>query len=54
MWPPPSKSHSFGTTGHKLRGTITPYIGNLTFLRVTDLGNNSFYGKIPKEVGHLF
>ena len=40
--------------GHKLRGTITPYIGNLTFLRVTDLGNNSFYGKIPKEVGHLF
>uniref|UniRef100_A0A7N2LIG1 Protein kinase domain-containing protein n=1 Tax=Quercus lobata TaxID=97700 RepID=A0A7N2LIG1_QUELO len=40
--------------GHKLRGTITPYIGNLTFLRVTDLGNNSFYGEIPKEVGHLF
>ena len=40
--------------GHKLRGTITPYIGNLTFLRVTDLGNNIFYGKIPKEVGHLF
>ncbi|KAL4597940.1 hypothetical protein ACB092_11G024400 [Castanea dentata] len=40
--------------GHKLRGTITPYIGNFTFLRVTDLGNNSFYGKIPKEVGHLF
>ena len=40
--------------GHKLRGTITPYIGNLTFLRTINLQNNSFYGEIPKEVGHLF
>ena len=40
--------------GHNLRGSVTPYIGNLTFLRAFNLENNSFYGKIPKEVGHLF
>jgi hypothetical protein len=40
--------------GHKLRGTITPFIGNLTFLRTINLQNNSFYGEIPKEVDHLF
>uniref|UniRef100_A0A2N9FD10 non-specific serine/threonine protein kinase n=1 Tax=Fagus sylvatica TaxID=28930 RepID=A0A2N9FD10_FAGSY len=40
--------------GHKLRGTITPYIGNLTFLRTINLQNNSFNGEIPKEIGHLF
>ncbi|KAL4597962.1 hypothetical protein ACB092_11G026300 [Castanea dentata] len=39
--------------GRKLHGTITPYIGNLTFLRAINLQNNSFYGEIPKEVGHL-
>ncbi|KAL0009402.1 hypothetical protein SO802_010904 [Lithocarpus litseifolius] len=39
---------------YKLRGTITPYIGNLTFRRAINLQNNSFYGEIPKEVGHLF
>jgi hypothetical protein len=40
--------------GHKLHGTFTPYVGNLTFLRAINLQNNSFYGEIPKEVGHLF
>ena len=40
--------------GHKLRGIITPYIGNLTFLRAINLRNNNFYGEIPKEVGQLF
>uniref|UniRef100_A0A2N9G6U5 non-specific serine/threonine protein kinase n=1 Tax=Fagus sylvatica TaxID=28930 RepID=A0A2N9G6U5_FAGSY len=40
--------------GHKLHGTITPYIGNLTFLRKINLQNNSFYGEIPKEVSYLF
>ncbi|PON42470.1 Serine/threonine protein kinase [Trema orientale] len=37
-----------------LRGTISPYIGNLSFLRVVNLGNNKFYGEIPPQVGHLF
>ena len=40
--------------GYLLRGTITTYIGNLTFLRFINLQNNSFYGEIPKEVGLLF
>nr|XP_023883766.1 putative receptor-like protein kinase At3g47110 [Quercus suber] len=40
--------------GYKLRGSISPYISNLTFLRIINLRNNSFYGKIPHEVGHLF
>ncbi|XP_050250599.1 probable LRR receptor-like serine/threonine-protein kinase At3g47570 isoform X2 [Quercus robur] len=40
--------------GYKLQGSISPYISNLTFLRIINLRNNSFYGKIPNEVGHLF
>ncbi|KAL0003302.1 hypothetical protein SO802_017083 [Lithocarpus litseifolius] len=40
--------------GHNLRGTLSPYIGNLSFLRSIILQNNSFYGKIPQEIGHLF
>ncbi|OWM88836.1 hypothetical protein CDL15_Pgr020790 [Punica granatum] len=37
-----------------LRGIISPRIGNLTFLRVLDLQNNSFHSRIPPEVGHLY
>lgn len=37
-----------------LTGTISPHIGNLTFLRVINLQQNNFYGKIPQEVGRLF
>ncbi|XP_065624337.1 putative receptor-like protein kinase At3g47110 isoform X1 [Quercus suber] len=40
--------------GYKLQGSISPYISNLTFLRIINLQNNSFYGKIPHEVAHLF
>nr|XP_023899295.1 putative receptor-like protein kinase At3g47110 [Quercus suber] len=40
--------------GHKLRGALSPYIGNLSFLRSIILQNNSFYGEIPKKIGHLF
>ncbi|KAM3697967.1 hypothetical protein ACJW30_06G154800 [Castanea mollissima] len=29
-------------------------MSNLTFLRIINLQNNSFYGRIPHEVGHLF
>ncbi|KAK4579448.1 hypothetical protein RGQ29_029209 [Quercus rubra] len=39
---------------HKLRGTLSPYIGNLSFLRSIILQNNSFYGEIPQEISHLF
>ncbi|KAM5551031.1 hypothetical protein ABKV19_027410 [Rosa sericea] len=37
-----------------LHGTISPYIGNLSFLRDFSLYNNSFSGKIPQQVEHLF
>ncbi|CAK9155215.1 unnamed protein product [Ilex paraguariensis] len=40
--------------GHGLVGSISPHIGNLTFLRFIDLRNNSFNGEIPQEVGRLF
>ncbi|GFS29423.1 leucine-rich repeat protein kinase family protein [Actinidia rufa] len=38
----------------KLAGTLSPHIGNLTFLREINLWNNSFHGVIPQEVGRLF
>ncbi|KAH9624716.1 hypothetical protein KSS87_015615 [Heliosperma pusillum] len=37
-----------------LSGTISPFIGNLSFLDTIALYNNSLYGKIPPEIGRLF
>lgn len=37
----------------KLAGTISPHIGNLSFLKVLDLKNNSFRQNIPPEFGRL-
>ncbi|WOG95996.1 hypothetical protein DCAR_0415326 [Daucus carota subsp. sativus] len=37
-----------------LVGTLSPHIGNLTFLTGINLEVNDFYGKIPEEVGNLF
>ncbi|KAM3683685.1 hypothetical protein ACB094_12G165600 [Castanea mollissima] len=39
---------------YKLHGSLSPYVGNLTFLMVIDLYNNSFGGVIPQKIGHLF
>ncbi|OIV97525.1 hypothetical protein TanjilG_11049 [Lupinus angustifolius] len=36
-----------------LAGTVTPSIGNLTFLTRLNLLSNSFYGELPQEVGRL-
>ncbi|KAF4379272.1 hypothetical protein F8388_013490 [Cannabis sativa] len=44
---------SLALRDHNLRGTISPYIKNLTFLRTIDLINNSFSGEIPHQVCHL-
>ncbi|XP_057990697.1 putative receptor-like protein kinase At3g47110 [Hevea brasiliensis] len=52
-----SKHHrvaSLKLQGMSLSGTISPYIGNLTFLRFLNLADNRFYGEIPQEVGRLF
>ncbi|PIA45318.1 hypothetical protein AQUCO_01700689v1 [Aquilegia coerulea] len=35
-------------------GSLSPYIGNLSFLRTIDLRNNSFHSQIPHEIGRLF
>ncbi|KAI6671732.1 hypothetical protein NL676_006617 [Syzygium grande] len=37
-----------------LTGTISPHIGNLTFVRSVNLRYNYFHGEIPKEVGRLY
>ncbi|PON81190.1 Serine/threonine protein kinase, partial [Trema orientale] len=39
---------------YNLRGTMSPYVGNLTFLRFINLEQNSFFGEIPLPVGRLF
>ncbi|XP_043705123.1 putative receptor-like protein kinase At3g47110 [Telopea speciosissima] len=40
--------------GKKLVGTLSPTIGNLSFLHSLNLKNNSFHGEIPQEITHLF
>ncbi|XVF83974.1 hypothetical protein PTKIN_Ptkin16aG0537500 [Pterospermum kingtungense] len=37
----------------KLMGPISPYIGNLSFLRVLHLQNNSLFQELPQEIGRL-
>ncbi|KAL6128709.1 hypothetical protein ACLB2K_072064 [Fragaria x ananassa] len=37
----------------ELVGSISPYIGSLSFLRVLDLENNSFTHQIPPQIGNL-
>ncbi|CAK8540199.1 unnamed protein product [Lathyrus sativus] len=39
--------------GSELHGSLSPYVGNLTFLKILFLRNNSFFGEIPHELGHL-
>ncbi|XP_023763783.1 receptor kinase-like protein Xa21 [Lactuca sativa] len=36
-----------------LQGSLSPYVGNLSFLGKLSLFNNSFQGSIPHELGHL-
>ncbi|KAK6139573.1 hypothetical protein DH2020_026683 [Rehmannia glutinosa] len=36
-----------------LMGSISPHLGNLSFLRSISLRNNSFHGPIPQELGRL-
>ncbi|KAL7182358.1 hypothetical protein ACSBR1_041127 [Camellia fascicularis] len=37
-----------------LTGSVSPHIGNLSFLRSIDLHNNNFHGNVPPEIGKLF
>ncbi|KAF5808835.1 putative protein kinase RLK-Pelle-LRR-XII-1 family [Helianthus annuus] len=36
-----------------LEGSLSPHVGNLSFLRLLFLYNNSFHGAIPQELGRL-
>ncbi|KAB1226148.1 hypothetical protein CJ030_MR1G023903 [Morella rubra] len=40
-------------TSQKLMGSISPFVGNLSFLRSLYLENNSFTHQIPPEIGRL-
>lgn len=40
--------------GLKLIGVVSPFVGNLSFLRSLNLADNFFHGVIPLEVGNLF
>ncbi|KAM7473851.1 hypothetical protein LguiB_021094 [Lonicera macranthoides] len=35
-------------------GTISPHIGNLSFLRSIKLQDNHFHGEIPQQIGYLY
>ncbi|XP_030970907.1 putative receptor-like protein kinase At3g47110 [Quercus lobata] len=41
-------------TTRGLVGSLSPYIGNLSFMRVIDLSSNTIGGKIHNEIGRLF
>lgn len=40
--------------GQDFAGTVSPFIGNLSFLQYLNLANNSLHGFIPPEIGRLF
>ncbi|CAN1137310.1 LRR receptor-like serine/threonine-protein kinase EFR [Linum perenne] len=40
-------------SSHGLSGSISPHVGNLSFLKVFFLYNNSITGEIPREIGRL-
>ena len=40
-------------TDMALHGTISPHVGNLSFLVRLDLSNNSFHGRLVPEIGRL-
>ncbi|XP_058111488.1 probable LRR receptor-like serine/threonine-protein kinase At3g47570 [Magnolia sinica] len=50
----PQRVAALNLTNKNLVGPISPFIGNLTFLKRIDLANNSFSGPIPEQMGQLF
>jgi hypothetical protein len=45
---------SLNVSGMGLQGIISPLLGNLSFLRILDLSDNKFHGRIPYQLGNLF
>ncbi|KAK4487592.1 hypothetical protein RD792_005760 [Penstemon davidsonii] len=48
-----SRVVSINMMSQGLTGSLSPHLGNLSFLRTIILQNNSFYGQIPEELGRL-
>ncbi|KAL7608397.1 hypothetical protein Lser_V15G11290 [Lactuca serriola] len=44
---------SLSLNSRGLQGSLSPHVGNLSFLRQLDLMNNSFQGTIPNELSRL-
>ncbi|KAL6842193.1 hypothetical protein ACP4OV_028172 [Aristida adscensionis] len=49
----PQRVTALDLTGQGLIGTISPSLGNLTFLRLLNLSSNSLTSKIPSSLGRL-
>ncbi|TVU48984.1 hypothetical protein EJB05_00273 [Eragrostis curvula] len=49
----PGRVTSLELTSSNLTGTVSPFLANLTFLRILNLSSNSFSGNIPWEIGLL-
>ncbi|XP_047961926.1 probable LRR receptor-like serine/threonine-protein kinase At3g47570 [Salvia hispanica] len=49
----PSRVVSLSLQSQGLVGSLSPHIGNLSFLRIINLQNNTFSGPIPQEMGRL-
>ncbi|KAJ4847095.1 hypothetical protein Tsubulata_024166 [Turnera subulata] len=49
----PQRVVALSLNSQGLVGSLSPHIGNLSFLRYVDLQNNSLHGHIPQEIGHL-
>ncbi|KAL8048922.1 hypothetical protein ABFX02_07G098900 [Erythranthe guttata] len=49
----PSRVIAINLDSQGLIGSLSPHIGNLSFLREINLQNNSFSGRIPREIGLL-
>ncbi|KAH9717540.1 putative receptor-like protein kinase [Citrus sinensis] len=41
-------------SSQRIVGVLSPYVGNLSFLRYVNLADNGFHGEIPQEIGNLF
>ncbi|XP_058189397.1 probable LRR receptor-like serine/threonine-protein kinase At3g47570 [Rhododendron vialii] len=50
----PDRVVKLDLTYEGLVGSLSPHIGNLSFLRRIILSDNNFHGPIPEEIGRLF
>ncbi|KAL7106328.1 hypothetical protein ACP275_07G105400 [Erythranthe tilingii] len=49
----PNRVVAINLDSQDLIGSLSPHIGNLSFLRTISLQNNGFSGRIPQEIGQL-